>query len=41
LERARKLLIEERDACLEPEQAAFLASIVRGLEKGVGGPPKA
>jgi hypothetical protein len=31
---ARKLLIEERDACSDPDRAAFLTSIIRGLEKG-------
>ena len=40
LERARKLLIEQRDACSDPERAAFLTSIIRGLEKGEDGPPK-
>jgi hypothetical protein len=34
LERARKVLIEERDACSDPGRAAFLTSIIRGLEKG-------
>ena len=34
LERARQLLIEKRDACSEPDRAAFLTSIIDGLEKG-------
>jgi hypothetical protein len=34
LERARKALIEKRDACLDADEAAFLTSIIRGLEKG-------
>ena len=34
LKRARKVLIEKRDACSDPDRAAFLTSIVRGLEKG-------
>jgi hypothetical protein len=34
LERARKVLIEKRDACSDPDTAAFLTSIIRGLEKG-------
>jgi hypothetical protein len=34
LERARKLLIEKRDACSDPDRAAFLTSIIGGLEKG-------
>ena len=33
LERARKVLIEKRDACSDPDEAAFLTSIIRGLEK--------
>jgi hypothetical protein len=33
LERAREVLIEERDACSDPDRAAFLTSIIRGLEK--------
>jgi len=36
LERARKVLIEKRDACPDPDEAAFLTSIIRGLEKGWG-----
>lgn len=32
LERARKLFIEERDACLDPGQVAFLNSIISELE---------
>jgi hypothetical protein len=33
LERARKVLIEKRDACSDPDEAAFLTSIIRALEK--------
>ena len=32
LERVRKLLIEERDACLDPDEVAFLNSIISELE---------
>ena len=35
LERALKVLIEKRDACSDPDEAAFLTSIIRGLEKRV------
>ena len=34
LERARKVLIEKRDACSDPDEAAFLTSMILGLEKG-------
>ena len=34
LERARQVLIEKRDAESDPHEAAFLASIIRGLENG-------
>ena len=34
LERARKVLIEKRDACSDADESAFLTSIIRGLEKG-------
>ena len=34
LEHARKVLIERRDARSDPDEAAFLTSIIRGLEKG-------
>ena len=34
LERARKVLIEKRDARSDADGAAFLTSIIRGLEKG-------
>jgi hypothetical protein len=34
LERAHKVLIEKRDACSDPDTAAFLTCIIRGLEKG-------
>jgi hypothetical protein len=33
LERACKVLIEKRDACLDTDEAAFLTSIIYGLEK--------
>jgi hypothetical protein len=33
LKRARKVLIEKRDACLDPDEAAFLTSIIYGLGK--------
>ena len=32
LERARKVLIEKRDACSDPDEAAFLTSVIRELE---------
>ena len=32
LERARKVLIEKRDS--DPDEAAFLTSVILGLEKG-------
>ena len=34
LERACMVLIEKRDACADPDEATFLTSIIRGLEKG-------
>ena len=34
LERARKVLIERRDACSDAEEAGFLTSVIRGLETG-------
>lgn len=34
VERVRKLLIERRDACSDPDDATFFSSIIRGLEKG-------
>jgi len=34
LERARQLLIEKRDAESDPDEAAFLTCIIRGLENG-------
>ena len=34
LERARKVLIEKRDACSDADEAAFLTSMILGLEKG-------
>jgi hypothetical protein len=33
LECARKLLLEQRDACADPDEAAFFTSILRGLEQ--------
>jgi hypothetical protein len=36
LEGARNVLIEKRDACSHADKAAFLTSIIRGLEKGRG-----
>jgi hypothetical protein len=39
LERARKVLIEKRDARSDADEAAFLTSIILGLESG-DGPPK-
>ena len=37
LECARKVLIERRDARSDPDEAAFLSSVIRGLEKGGDG----
>ena len=34
LESARKVLIEACDARSDPDEAAFLTSVIRGLEKG-------
>ena len=34
LERARKVLIEKREACSDADEAAFLTSMILGLEKG-------
>ena len=34
LERACNLLIERRAACSDPDEAAFLTTVIRGLEKG-------
>ena len=33
LERALEVLIEERDACLDADESAFLTRIIRRLEK--------
>jgi len=33
LERACNLLIERRAACSDPDEAAFLTTVIRGLEK--------
>jgi hypothetical protein len=33
LEHTRKLLLEKRSACVDPDDAAFLTSIIEGLEK--------
>ena len=34
LERARKLVIERRAACSDPDEAASLTRVIRWLEKG-------
>ena len=34
VERAYQVLTEKRDACSDPDDAAFLTSIIRGLDKG-------
>ena len=34
LERARQVLIDKRDARSDSDEVAFLASVIRGLEKG-------
>ena len=31
---ARKVLIEKRDSCSDPDEEAFLTSVIRGLEEG-------
>jgi hypothetical protein len=33
LEHARKLLLEKRAACSDPDEVAFLTSIIGGLER--------
>jgi hypothetical protein len=35
-QRAREVLIEERDACSDPDEVAFLTSVIHGLEEGRG-----
>jgi hypothetical protein len=35
-QRAREVLIEKRDACSDPEEAALLTTVIRGLEEGRG-----
>lgn len=35
-QRAREVLIEKRDACSDPDEVAFLTSVIRGLEEGRG-----
>ena len=35
-QRAREVLIEKRDACSDPDEVAFLTSVIHGLEKGRG-----
>ncbi len=35
-QRAREVLIEKREACSEPDEVAFLTSVIRGLEEGRG-----
>ena len=41
-QRAHEVLIEKRDACSDPDETAFLSSVIRRLEKGGDGgtPPK-
>jgi len=34
LERARTLLIQQRDACLDPDEVAFLNSVITALDEG-------
>jgi hypothetical protein len=34
LERARQVLVERRAACSDSDEAAFLTSVIRRLEKG-------
>ena len=33
-QRAREVLIEKRDACSDPDEMAFLTSVLRGLDEG-------
>jgi hypothetical protein len=40
LERARELVIERRAACSDPDESAFLTSVIRWLEKGDDDAPK-
>jgi hypothetical protein len=35
-QRVREVLIEKRDACSDPDEVAFLTSVIRGLEEGRG-----
>ena len=35
-QRVREVLIEKRDASSDPDEMAFLASVIRGLEEGRG-----
>ena len=35
-QRAREVLIEKRDACSDPDEVAFLTSVIRGLDEGRG-----
>ena len=35
-QRAREVLIEKRDACSDPDDEAFLTSVIQGLEEGRG-----
>lgn len=32
--RAREVLVEKRDACSDPDEVAFLTSVIRGLDEG-------
>jgi hypothetical protein len=41
LQQARTLVIERRDACADPDEVAFLTSIVTALDNSDGGGPKA
>jgi hypothetical protein len=34
LENTLKILVQERDTCSDPDEAAFLTSTIRELEKG-------
>jgi hypothetical protein len=37
LERARRVMIEKRDVHSDPDEAALLTSVIRGLKKGDNG----
>jgi hypothetical protein len=34
LEDARKLLVDKRDSCSDPDEVAFLTTIIHGLDEG-------